>query len=253
MNPLRQKLAIVFACSVALVTLEARIAAAATGATELSRAQLEQLVAPIALYPDPLVANVLEAAQYPDQVAEAARFVDAHPALSGQTLEQEVERQPWDPSVKALTEVPAVLANMEQNMSWTNALAGAAAIRERDVQNAIQDLRQRARAAGHLDTNAQQTITTEGSAIEIQPADPEIVYVPQYDPWIVYGAPLAAWPGWNWYPDLWWRGPGIGFSMGFRIGHGFYTYDRVLRDRFYDGARFHGGVVRGGALRRHRR
>jgi hypothetical protein len=129
-----------------------------------------------------------------------------------------VDAQPWDDSVKALTEFPAVLANMDKNLSWTSSLGDAYINQEQDVMNAVQLLRQRARKAGHLQTTSQQQVTQNGSTIVIQPADPQIVYLPQYDPWAVYGLPFVAWPGWYWDSGLFLRGPGIRFGLGVGIG-----------------------------------
>jgi hypothetical protein len=181
-------------------------------------AQLQQLVAPIALYPDELIAQILAAATYPDQVVEADRWVQQQGSLEGQPRAEAVDQQPWDPSVKALTEFPSVLANMDKNLSWTSSLGDAYVNQEQDVMNAIQVMRRRARGAGNLQTTSQQRVVEQGSQVVIESANPEVVYVPQYDPWIVYGTPLVAWPGWYWYPGLFVPGPGIVFGAGFGIG-----------------------------------
>ena len=154
--------------------------------------QLQQLVAPIALYPDELVAEVLAAATYPAQVVEADRWLQDQKNLQGQQLADEVNKQPWDSSVKALAEFPSVLANMDQNLSWTSALGDAYMSQQQDVMNAVQVMRQRARASGNLASNSQQEVTEQKSNIVIEPAASEIVYVPTYDPWLVYGAPVVA-------------------------------------------------------------
>jgi hypothetical protein len=113
-----------------------------------------QLVAPIALYPDALVAQILAAATYPEQIVEAERWMQQHGGLKGQQLAQEVDRQTWDPSVKALTAFPAVLANMDKNLSWTSSLGDAYVNHEPDVMSTIQDMRGRAQAAGSEDDRA---------------------------------------------------------------------------------------------------
>jgi uncharacterized protein DUF3300 len=133
-------------------------------------------------------------------------------------LAQEVDRQRWDPSVKALTEFPSVLANMDKNLSWTSSLGDAYINQQQDVMNAVQTMRQRAQAAGNLKSTEQQTVKTEQKTIIIEPASPEVVYVPAYDPWIVYGAPVVIWPDWYWYPGLFFPRPGISFGVGFGIG-----------------------------------
>jgi hypothetical protein len=181
-------------------------------------AQLQQLVAPIALYADALVAQVLAAATYPDQIVEADRWMQQHSGLKGEQLGQEVDKQPWDPSVKALTEFPSVLANMDKNLSWTSSLGDAYVNQQQDVMDAVQVMRQRAKQAGNLNSTSQQTVSQQGQTIVIEPADPQVVYVPAYDPWLVYGEPLGVWPGWYWYPGLYLTGPGIAFGFGFGIG-----------------------------------
>ena len=184
-----------------------------------SPAQLQQLVAPIALYADALVAQVLAAATYPDQIVEADRWMQQHADLKGEQLGQEVDKQPWDPSVKALTEFPSVLANMDKNLSWTSSLGDAYVNQEQGVMNAVQVMRDRAQKAGNLNSTSQETVSQQGQTIVIEPADPQVVYVPEYDPWLVYGAPIGIWPGWYWYPGLYLTGPGIEFGYGFGIGY----------------------------------
>ncbi len=180
--------------------------------------ELQRLAAPIALYPDSLVAQILAASTFPEQVVEADRWVQAHPDLKGDALGQAVDQQPWDSSVKALTAFPSVLGNMDKNLSWTSSLGDAYYNQQADVMDAVQTMRQRAEAAGNLKTTSQQTVTNQGSTIVVQPANPDIVYVPAYDPWMVYGDPLMAWPGWYPYPGIWFGGPYLSFGMGFGIG-----------------------------------
>jgi hypothetical protein len=180
--------------------------------------QLQQLVAPIALYPDSLVAQILAASTFPEQVVEADRWVQAHPDLKGEALGQAVDQQPWDPSVKALTAFPTVLGNMDKNLSWTSSLGDAYYNQQQEVMDAVQVMRQRAQAAGNLQTTPQQTVSAQNSTITIEPANPEVVYVPAYDPWLVYGDPILAWPGWYPYPGIWFGGPYLSFGLGFGIG-----------------------------------
>jgi hypothetical protein len=195
--------------------------------------QLQQLVAPIALYPDSLVAQILSASTFPEQVVEADRWVQNHQDLKGDALAQAVDKEPWDPSVKALAAFPAVLGNMDKNLSWTSSLGDAYYNQQQDVADAIQVMRQKAQQAGNLSTTQQQTVTTQGSTIIIQPAAPDVVYVPAYDPWLVYGPGIVAWPGWYPYPGIWYGGPhlffgvgfGIGFFGGFGWGWGHWGYD----------------------------
>jgi len=177
--------------------------------------QLRDLVAPIALYPDALVAQILTAAEYPDQIAEAERFIEANPQLTGEALAAEVDRQDWDPSVKALTQFSSVLANMAKNLAWTSALGDAYLNHPSEVMDAIQDLRRRAKKAGTLKSNSQIKVKTEGDTIVIEPANPEVVYVPVYDPAVVFGYPVELWPG---FVPWWSPGVGISFSVGFAVG-----------------------------------
>jgi hypothetical protein len=180
--------------------------------------QLQQLVAPIALYPDSLVAQILAASTFPEQVVEADRWLQAHPDLKGDALGQAIDPQPWDPSVKALTAFPSVLGNMDKNLSWTSSLGDAFYNQQQDVMDAVQVMRQRAQAAGNLRSTPQQTVDDQDSTIVIQPTSTDVIYVPAYDPWLVYGDPLVGWPGWYPYPGIWYAGPYLAFGVGFDIG-----------------------------------
>jgi Protein of unknown function (DUF3300) len=186
--------------------------------TQETPGQLQQLVAPIALYPDSLVAQILAASTFPEQVVEADRWLQAHPDLKGDALGQAVDSKSWDPSIKALTAFPSVLGNMDKNLSWTSSLGDAYYNQQPDVMNAVQVMRQRAQAAGNLRSTPQQTVDNQDSTITIQPTSTEVVYVPAYDPWLVYGDPLLAWPGWYAYPGIWFGGPYLAFGVGFDIG-----------------------------------
>jgi hypothetical protein len=180
--------------------------------------ELQQLVAPIALYPDALVAQVLAASTYPTEIVEADRWVQAHSQLKGEELAKEVDKQNWDPSVKAVAQFPSVLENMDKNLSWTSSLGEAYANQQQDVTDAVQAMRQQARKAGHLNSNEQEKVTTQGNTVVIEPANPQVVYVPAYDPWLVYGAPIVAYPGWYPVPGIFWGGVGLSFGIGFGIG-----------------------------------
>jgi Protein of unknown function (DUF3300) len=183
-----------------------------------SREQLQRLVAPIALYPDSLVAQVLAASTFPEQVVEADRWVQANPDLKGDALGQAVDQQPWDPSVKALSAFPSVLGNMDKNLSWTSSLGDAYYNQQQDVMDAVQVMRRRAQQAGNLKSTQQQTVEDQDSNIVIQPANTQIVYVPAYNPWLVYGGPVVAWPGWYPYPGIWFGGPYLSWGLGFGVG-----------------------------------
>ena len=215
--------------------------------TQQTPDQLQQLVAPIALYPDSLVAQILAASTFPEQVVEADRWVQAHSGLQGDALGQAVDQEPWDPSVKALAAFPSVLGNMDKNLSWTSSLGDAYYNQEQDVMDAVQVMRQRAQQAGNLQNTQQQTVSTQGSTIVIEPASPEVVYVPAYDPWVVYGGPIVAWPGWYPYPGIWYDGPylffgagfGIGFFGGYGWGWGHWGFDWHNRYAIYNHNRYY--------------
>jgi hypothetical protein len=163
----------------------------------LSANELQQLVAPIALYPDALVAQVLGAATFPDQVAYAGDWLQQNKNLTGSALMQAVDNQQWDPSVKALTQFPSVLDNMAKNLSWTSSLGEAYHTQAADVMNAVQTLRAQAKTAGNLQSGSQITVVQQSpQTIVIQPTDPQVVYVPQYNPAVVYGTPYTT-PGYS--------------------------------------------------------
>src|SRR6202790_4794653 len=178
-------------------------------AAQQSSEQLQELVAPIALYPDALIAQILAAAAYPDQVVEAGKWIQQNKNLQGDQLAQEIDKQSWDPSVKALTQFPAVLANMNQNLAWTSELGDAHVNQQQELTQAIQVMRERAKQAGNLNTTSQEKASNKGKTIVIQPDTTDMCYVPQYDPWLAYGAPMAVFPGWYPYPGLFLDGPGI--------------------------------------------
>jgi Protein of unknown function (DUF3300) len=163
----------------------------------LSAAELQQLVAPIALYPDALVAQILGAATFPDQVAAANDWLQQNKNLTGTALMQAVDTQQWDPSVKALTQFPSVLDNLAKNLSWTSSLGEAYHTQAADVMTAVQTLRAQAKAAGNLKSGSQITVVQQSpQVIVIQPTNPQIVYVPQYNPTVVYGTPYVT-PGYS--------------------------------------------------------
>jgi hypothetical protein len=180
--------------------------------------EVQQLLAPIALYPDTLVAQILAAATNPAEVVDAWNWLQQHRDQQGQQLAQAVNSQSWDPSVKALTQFPSVLQNMAANLTWTSALGDAYVNGPQALLDAIQWLRRQAEQAGSLQSNSQQTVSTQGDTIAIEPADPNVVYVPTYDPWLVYGSPLDVYPGWAGVPGLFFDGPGVSFGAGIGLG-----------------------------------
>lgn len=163
----------------------------------MSAQELQSLVAPIALYPDALVAQLLSAATYPDQIAVANAWMQQNKNLTGSALGQAVNGQSWDPSVKALTQFPSVLNNLAQNMVWTSQLGEAYHNQSSDVMAAIQTLRAQAKAAGNLKSGAQITVVQQSpQTIVIQPTNPQVVYVPEYNPTVIYGTPYVT-PGYS--------------------------------------------------------
>lgn len=169
----------------------------ATADANLTPQEIDNLVAPIALYPDALVAQVLAGATYPDEITEANNWMKANSKLTGQPLMDAVEKQPWDPGVKALTQFPSVLDNMAQNLAWTSALGEAYYYQQGDVMQSVQRLRKQAKAAGNLKSSDQlKVVQQDPQTIVIQPASPTVVYVPQYNPTVVYGTPYYP-PGYS--------------------------------------------------------
>jgi Protein of unknown function (DUF3300) len=223
----KQMLILVLSCSLVVFNTQAESFGAAGQSSDQAPAppvrqsaqELQQLVAPIALYPDALVAQILAASTYPTEIVEADRWMQIYPGLKGEELAKEVDQQPWDPSVKALTQFPSVLENMDKNLSWTSSLGEAYANQQQDVAAAVQALRQQARKAGHLSSNDQERVTTQDNDVVIEPVDPDVVYVPAYDPWLVYGYPIVAYPGWFPVPGIFFAGPEISFGFGFGIGY----------------------------------
>jgi hypothetical protein len=184
-----------------------------------SQNDLQQIVAPIALYPDALVAQVLAGSTYPSQVVEADRWLQENKNLKGDQLAAEVDKQSWDPSIKALSQFPDVLNNMSKNLSWTSALGDAYFNDPNGVMNAIQVLRKEAQKAGNLKSTSQQTVKTEGQTIVITPASPEVVYVPTYSPAVVYGTPIAAYPGYSGWSVA--AASAVSFGVGMAVGGAF--------------------------------
>jgi len=163
----------------------------------LAPEELDNLVAPIALYPDALVAQILGAATFPDQVTDADGWLKQNSRLTGEPLMRAVDKESWDPAVKALTQFPSVLDDLAKNLAWTSALGEAAATQQSDVMAAVQRMRAKAYAAGNLKSGPQIKVVQESpQTIVIQPSNPQVVYVPAYNPTVVYGAPIVV-PGYS--------------------------------------------------------
>jgi hypothetical protein len=166
-------------------------------AQPLDAAQLEQLVAPIALYPDTLVAQVVVASTYPGQIADADRWRQMQGYASPDQIVAGADAQNWDPSVKALTAFPQVLAQMDRNQQWTTDLGNAYYNQPQDVLQAVQVMRRRAQAAGTLESTPQQAVDYDQGYIQLTPVNPQVVYVPTYNPWTVYGEQVSPYPGFS--------------------------------------------------------
>jgi hypothetical protein len=208
--------------------------------------ELEQMVAPIALYPDPLLAQVLMSSTYPLEIVEAARWRKANPSVTGDAVAAALESQDWDPSVKSIATFPDVLAMMDEKLDWTQKLGDAFLAQQAEVMAAVQKLRAKANAEGTLMSSKEQIVTVEPAPaaapapaveaaaaapatqtttiIKIEPADPEIVYVPTYNPTIVYGAwPYPAYPPYYYYPPMYPPGAAFfSFTAGVIIGGAFW-------------------------------
>lgn len=195
-------------------------------ATAFSQAELDQMLAPIALYPDTLLSQILMAATYPLEVVQAARWSRANRGLSGEQAIEAVEGESWDPSVKALVAVPQVLAMMDEKLEWTQDLGDAFLAQPEQVAETVQSLRRRAYAAGRLSSSARYRVVHRDGDIVIEPAEPHVVYVPYYDPRVVYGP-------WWWagYPPVYWApwpgyyayaGSGFHWSIGIFVGPRFF-------------------------------
>jgi Protein of unknown function (DUF3300) len=160
-------------------------------AQPLNARRLEQLVAPIALYPDTLIAQVLTASTYPLQVVDADRWRQAQGSASSDQIAAGANLQPWDPSIKAMTAFPQVLAEMDQNLQWTTELGNAYYNQPQEIFAAVQVMRQRAQAAGNLQNTPQQAVSYNQGNIQLAPVNSQTVYVPSYNPWSVYGEPVS--------------------------------------------------------------
>jgi hypothetical protein len=200
--------------------------AAAQQRAAFSQAELDSMLAPVALYPDALLSQMLMAATYPLEVVEAARWSKARPGLQGDAAVKAAAAQGWDPSVASLAAFPQVLAWMDENLQWTRAVGDAFLAQQPQVMDTVQNLRARAQDAGSLRSDERVLVTQEGAAIVVVPADPEVVYVPYYDPLAVYGTWWwPAQPPVRWRPGPGYRtraGYGVHWAPGIRVTPGFF-------------------------------
>jgi hypothetical protein len=184
--------------------------------------QLDDLVAPITLYPDELVSQIMVAATYPLEVVQAYQWQQRNPTLTGPALTQAAQQQNWDPSIQALVVFPDVLKRLNDDITWTTNLGNAFLAQQQDVMDAVQRLRQKAQQAGKLQSTPQENVSTDNGQIAIEPADPEVIYVPVYDPAWIWGPPLwYPYPAWYWPPRSFLRG-GLFFGFGGGINMGLY-------------------------------
>jgi Protein of unknown function (DUF3300) len=199
-----------------------------TQPTPFKPEELEQIVAPIALYPDALLAQIFMASTYPLEIVQAARWSKEHPDVKGDAVAKEMEKQVWDASVKSLVAFPDVLTMMNEKIDWTQKLGDAFLAQQKDVMDAVQRLRLKAKDSGNLKSSKEQTVKTEPAPagapapqiIIIESSSPEVVYVPTYNPTVVYGAwPYPAYPPYYYYPPAYVPGAAFfSFSVGVAVG-----------------------------------
>jgi len=195
--------------------------ATAEPAKPVSAQQLDDLVAPIALYPDPLLGEVLAASTYPFEIAEAQQWLEDHKKWAPSKLMKEAKKQNWDPSIQGLVAFPQVMERLSQGVAWTTSLGNAFLAQQTDVMQAVQRMRAQAQAAGKLQSTPQETVGTENrggqNVINIEPANPDVWYVPTYNPLFVWGPPV-----YGYYPPLFYPGIDVGFGWGSGVDLGLY-------------------------------
>jgi hypothetical protein len=208
---------------------------AAAAETKIPNDQLDSLVAPIALYPDPLLSQILVASTYPLEIVQLDQWMQKNSTMPKEKMAEEVKKQEWDPSVQGLVVLPDVVQNLSENIKWTTDLGNAFLAQQSDVMGAVQRMRAKAKQNGNLKTTEQQKVETKvvesKEIIVIQPAKTEVVYVPSYNPTVVYGAPIYPYPPYPYPPP---PPPGayaataaISFGVGMMVGaawHGGYGY-----------------------------
>lgn len=200
----------------------------AAAPTKYKPEELDAILAPVALYPDELLSQMFMASTYPLEVVQADRWVKTNASLKGDALATELEKQSWDPSVKSLVQFPSVLTQMSEKLDWTEKLGNAFLAQQKDVMASVQRLRQKAQAAGNLKTTPEQKVTVEPQTqvIVIEPAKTEVVYVPSYNPTVVYGTwAYPAYPPYPYYPPGYYYGGAfmagvvMGAAWGYAWGH----------------------------------
>jgi len=198
------------------------------GKPAFTQQELDQMLAPIALYPDSLLSQILMAATYPLEVVEAARWSRAHSDIKGDQAVKAVEQNDWDPSVQSLVAFPQILAMMDEYLDWMHHLGDAFLSQQAQVMDTIQDLRRKAYDAGNLKTSDQVRVDQQGQTLVVEPQNPQVIYVPYYDPTVIYGPwwwpaypPVywAPWPGYYVRPGF---VAGFTWGLGIRVGAGFF-------------------------------
>src|ERR1700704_847845 len=200
---------------------ESQVMTTAEEAPKIPNDQLDSLVAPIALYPDPILAQILAASTYPLEVIQLEQWLKRNPNVKDKALADAVAKQPWDPSVQAMAVFPDVVTRFSENVAWTTDLGNAFLAQQQDVMDAVQRMRAKAQSKGALKTTQQQKVETEKveagkEVIVIEPANPQYVYVPSYDPAVVYGPPVYPYPPYS-YPGYM-PGMGLAFGTGLVLG-----------------------------------
>jgi hypothetical protein len=208
-------------------------AAQEQAAPKIPNDQLDSLVAPIALYPDPLLAQVLAASTYPLEIIQLQQWMQQHKDLKDKALTDAVQKQDWDPSVQAMAPLPDVLKQLAENVKWTTDLGNAFLAQQADVMDAVQRMRVKAKSAGNLKSTEQQKVETKvvetKTVVVIEQANPQVVYVPSYNPVVVYGPPVYPYPPIVYPPPSYYAaGAAIAFGVGIAIGaayHGGWGYN----------------------------
>jgi hypothetical protein len=226
-------LAVLLALAAAAAFAQSPPSAAKPAPAAFKPEEIEALVAPIALYPDPLLSQVLMASTYPLEVVQAARWLKANPNVKGDAAVKAVEGQKWDVSVKSLVAFPQILEPMDQKIDWTQKLGDAFLADQKAVLDAVQRLRQRAQQSGNLKSSEQQKVIVDQAApqqtvIKIEPSNPEVIYVPAYNPTVVYGAwAYPAYPPYYWPPPAYYY-PGGALAAGLAFGVGVATVGAIF-------------------------
>src|ERR1700761_5463921 len=196
---------------------------AQSSAPKIPPDQLDSPVAPIALYPDPLLAQTLAASTYPLEIIELQQWLQKNPGLKDKALADAVSKQKWDPSVQALAPMPDLVKRLADDLQWTTDLGNAFLAQQKDVMDAVQRMRKKAQDKGNLKTTEQQKVETQviesKSTIVIQQANPQVVYVPSYDPVVVYGPPVYPYPP-IYYPPPGYYAAGLAISFGIGVAMG---------------------------------